>query len=279
MDLTKLGRSPAVVLLCLLILLNGCVSRMPTGLGSRVSDRQQSSGSKTAYTVFGKTYQILPDSKDYLDIGIASWYGKKFHGRTTSNGEIYNMYALTAAHRSLPLPTYVKVTNLDNRRSIIVKVNDRGPFHDDRLIDLSFRAAQELGFSDEGTAPVVVEAVDSLNYPKGSPNGLPNGSPSGSPNGSLNGSTSSVEASGATYYLQLGAFVVREGAEALMQDVKLLIADRASKVDIRILESARETSVLHKVWLGPLSSLQEREALVVLVENAQLGKPIRIEVN
>lgn len=223
---------------------------------------QTKSSRKNTYTVFGKTYSVLPDSRDYLDIGIASWYGEKFHGRRTSNGEIYNMYALTAAHKSLPLPTYVKVTNLDNRRNIIVKVNDRGPFHDERLIDLSFRAAQELGFSDEGTAPVVVEAVDSLNYPE-----------------SFITSTA-VPAKSSTYYLQLGAFIVREGAEALMRDVKQLMDDLAyPKIDVKILENERQTGVLHKVWLGPLSSVQEREVLLVLVEDAQLGRPIRIEVN
>lgn len=268
MTLGKIQSGSAAISACFLILLSGCVSKSLVGVVSPDSGKQPTnadqtrSSSKNTYTVLGKTYSVMLGSKDYLDIGIASWYGEKFHGRRTSNGEIYNMYALTAAHRSLPLPTYVKVTNLDNRRNIIVKVNDRGPFHDERLIDLSFRAAQELGFSDEGTALVVVEAVDSLNYPKSFT------------------VSAGVPVKSSTYYLQLGAFIVRERAEALMQDVKQLMDDLAySKIDVKILESDRQASVLHKVWLGPLSSEQEREALLVLVEDAQLGRPMRIEVN
>src|SRR5690606_1206077 len=93
--------------------------------------------------------------------GKASWYGKKFHGYHTSNGEIYDMYGMTAAHKTLPLPTYAKVTNLKNGKSIIVRINDRGPFHDDRVIDLSYAAASKLGILENGTADVEVHAIDS----------------------------------------------------------------------------------------------------------------------
>ena len=108
------------------------------------------------YEVFGQVYEIMLENVGYLEIGVASWYGKKFHGRLTAMGETYDMFGLTAAHKALPLPTIVKVTNLDNGQSIIVRVNDRGPFHDDRLIDLSWSAAKALGFDNQGTAPVVV---------------------------------------------------------------------------------------------------------------------------
>jgi len=93
-------------------------------------------GNKSPYTVLGKTYRVLPDSTGYSEQGIASWYGEKFHGRNTSNGEIYDMYGMTAAHKTLLIPSFVRVTNLDNGKSIIVRVNDRGPFHDNRIIDL-----------------------------------------------------------------------------------------------------------------------------------------------
>ena len=111
------------------------------------------------YVVFGKHYQVMDSAKGYEEVGGASWYGTKFHGRTTSSGETYDMYELTAAHRSLPIPTYVRVTNLGNGRTSIVRVNDRGPFHAGRIIDLSYAAAVKLGFERTGTARVRVESL------------------------------------------------------------------------------------------------------------------------
>lgn len=116
------------------------------------------------YTVFGKRYYVMSSSKNYQQRGIASWYGTKFHGHHTSNGERYNMLAMTAAHKTLPLPTYVEVTNLKNGRQVIVKVTDRGPFENNRLIDLSYAAAKKLGMLGHGTAPVNVKAIDPLRY-------------------------------------------------------------------------------------------------------------------
>lgn len=115
-------------------------------------------GNRT-YTLFGKTYNIIPDARGYVAEGTASWYGEKFHGHLTSNGETYDMYAMSAAHKTLPLPTYVRVTNLANNKSVVVRVNDRGPFHGDRVIDLSYVAAYKLGMLATGTAPVRIEAL------------------------------------------------------------------------------------------------------------------------
>ena len=117
-------------------------------------------GNTNPYTQFGITYEIMPSSLGYREVGNASWYGSKFHGRRTSNGDIYDMYSMTAAHKTLPIPTYVRVTRLDTQQTIIVRVNDRGPFHDQRIIDLSYAGAVKLGFSDSGTAKVLVEAID-----------------------------------------------------------------------------------------------------------------------
>ncbi|MGJ7457546.1 septal ring lytic transglycosylase RlpA family protein [Halomonas sp. RA08-2] len=117
-------------------------------------------GNRSTYEVWGKTYRVLPDARGYARQGTASWYGEKFHGYATSNGEIYDMYKMSAAHRSLPLPSYVRVTNQDNGRSAIVRVNDRGPFHNDREIDLSYAAAARLDILDRGTGRVKVEAID-----------------------------------------------------------------------------------------------------------------------
>ena len=117
-------------------------------------------GNSESYEEFGETYVILESSDGFSEIGIASWYGIDFQGRNTSSGEVYDMYQLTAAHKTLPLPTYVRVDNLDNGQSLVVKVNDRGPFIDGRIIDLSYAAAYRLGVTGPGTANVEITALN-----------------------------------------------------------------------------------------------------------------------
>ena len=116
-------------------------------------------GNRSPYTVLGKNYHVMDSAEGYLARGIASWYGSKFHGRATSSLEPYDMYQFSAAHKALPLPTHVRVTHLGNGRSVVVRVNDRGPFHEGRLIDLSYAAAVKLGMHIDGTAPVEVRAL------------------------------------------------------------------------------------------------------------------------
>jgi rare lipoprotein A len=116
-------------------------------------------GNPPSYTVNGRTYVVMDSAAGYYATGLASWYGRKFHGRLTSSGEPFDMFALTAAHRTLPIPCYARVTNLDNGRTTIVRNNDRGPFHSDRIVDLSYAAAVKLGFEDRGTARVRVEVL------------------------------------------------------------------------------------------------------------------------
>ncbi len=118
-----------------------------------------SRGGNKDYTLRGESYQIVKDTKGYTEKGQASWYGKKFHGHLTSNGEIYDMYSMSAAHKTLPIPSYVKVTNLDNKKTAIVRVNDRGPFHEGRIIDLSYAAAYKLDVVKTGTANVSIEVI------------------------------------------------------------------------------------------------------------------------
>jgi rare lipoprotein A len=118
-----------------------------------------SRGGNRDYTLFGQHYVIKQSAVGYVEEGFASWYGEKFHGHTTSNGEIYDMFSLSAAHRTLPLPTLARVTNLENGRSVVLRVNDRGPFHANRFIDLSYGAALRLGFVEQGVARVRVEAL------------------------------------------------------------------------------------------------------------------------
>lgn len=134
------------------------VSNVPDAV-PRIEPRSRG-GNRSPYQVWGQSYRVLDDARGYRGAGIASWYGEKFHGYATSNGEIYDMYKMSAAHRSLPLPTYARVTSQDNGRSVIVRINDRGPFHEDREIDLSYAAAARLGILDAGTGRVTVEAID-----------------------------------------------------------------------------------------------------------------------
>jgi rare lipoprotein A len=118
-----------------------------------------SRGGNKDYQVFGKPYKVLSSAQGFEQTGTASWYGKKFHGHLTSNGEIYDMYTMSAAHKNLPLPTYLKVTNTTNNKSVIVRVNDRGPFHQSRIIDLSYSAAYKLDMLKTGTAHVKITAI------------------------------------------------------------------------------------------------------------------------
>ena len=169
--MTKLYK--AYLLTLFVVIISGCSSRyqthqdtapvrIPTEHEMRDAKVKLESKSVSAgrpYVVRGKQYHPMSDEKGYKAEGIASWYGQKFHGYYTSNGEIFNMYDMTAAHKTLPLPSFVKVTNLENGKSAIVRVNDRGPFHDNRIIDLSYAAAYKLGYHNQGTAKVQIEAI------------------------------------------------------------------------------------------------------------------------
>lgn len=137
-------------------------TRLPSGseLTNAVPRAENHSrGGNKNYQVRGKNYQVLTTAKGFKETGTASWYGNKFHGHLTSNGEIYDMYGMTAAHKNLPLPTYLKVTNLANNKTVIVRVNDRGPFHQSRIIDLSYSAAYQLDMLKTGTAKVEIQAI------------------------------------------------------------------------------------------------------------------------
>jgi rare lipoprotein A len=167
--------SPASFLVAFVTALAGCTlepSRggrddgpgVPPGNLDRIADARPRSeplnpGANSPYTALGRKYVPYQSLKPYRQRGIASWYGRKFHGRRTSSGERYDMYAMTAAHTILPIPSYARVPNLSNGRSVVVRVNDRGPFHSDRIIDLSYTAAYKLGFVNAGSAQVEVEAI------------------------------------------------------------------------------------------------------------------------
>lgn len=183
------------------------------------------------YEVFGKSYTPMTERKPFSQKGTASWYGKKFHGHLTSNGEIYNMFGMSAAHKTLPLPSYVKVTNLANNKTAVVRVNDRGPFHGDRIIDLSYAAAFKLGVYDTGTARVKVELIipDQEPYiPEQSlyQVALHGFSDEGSANESLKGLTlmlnqeAKVLAKDNTHKVVFGPFKQKNDANELLQKIK-----------------------------------------------------------
>ncbi|MCL2791170.1 MAG: septal ring lytic transglycosylase RlpA family protein [Desulfobulbus sp.] len=156
-----------VFLLALVLLLGltfGCASKTPGGrggdLGKPGKKGSRTSGTQRPYVINGVTYYPIPSAVGYVERGIASWYGKPFHGKKTANGEIYNMYGDTAAHKTLPMNTVLLVKNLENGRSTIVRINDRGPFVEERIIDLTYTKAQELGIVAKGTSRVEIVAME-----------------------------------------------------------------------------------------------------------------------
>jgi len=207
-------------------------------------------GNHSPYEVFGRKYHVLKSSEGYHERGTASWYGSKFHGRRTSSGEPYDMHLATAAHKSLPLPTYAEVTNLDNGRKVIVKINDRGPFKDDRLIDMSYGAALRLGMIATGTARVEVKAIDVGNAPRHA----------------ANTSVTAAPGMGETW-LQAGAYGRRDGAEQL--------ARRLEHADLKPV-SIRDGDNLFRVWLGPYDSYAEAESVIERAIELGFERPHRV---
>lgn len=232
------------------------VSRVPDAV-PRVEPRSRG-GNRPSYQVWGKTYHVLDDASGYRRDGTASWYGKKFHGYATSNGEIYDMYKMSAAHRSLPLPSYARVTNRDNGRSVILRVNDRGPFHSEREIDLSYAAAARLGILDAGTGRVRVEAIDARrwlaeNQPGSPPPAAAASSVSPAAAGEARRPAAVATSSGdGSVYLQVAALGSAASADALE-------ARLASTLDhpVRIDSAAG----LYRVQVGPVDGPSEVASL------------------
>ncbi|MES9857518.1 MAG: septal ring lytic transglycosylase RlpA family protein [Sedimenticola sp.] len=213
----------------------------PNNIPDAVPQRVQLSrgGNPSSYVVLGKRYSVMPSSNGFVQRGIASWYGTKFHGRKTSNGETYDMYAMTAAHTSLPLPTYVEVTHLDNGRRAIVKVNDRGPFHQNRIIDLSYAAATKLGILGKGTGLVEIRAIN--------------------PGQPLNRRATLPAREQKTIrgmFIQVGAFSSRHNAHQLVQRL-----ERSLNQSIRVQQSQQQGNPVFRVQVGPLTSVALADTL------------------
>lgn len=259
------------------------------------------------YTVLGKTYYPINDARRYHATGTASWYGTKFHGQATANGEAYDLYGMTAAHKTLPLPSYVRVTNLDNGRTVILRVNDRGPFYSDRIIDLSFAAAKKLGYAESGTARVKVEGIDPhewwaqqgrpvpmvLAQPKlaepAAAQPLAVAQPVSQPIEQYTPpveqhaaavlpvqidakKNDSVAASG--LYLQVAAFANPDAAELLKAKLSETVPAKAF-----ISSVVRNQQILHRVRLGPIGTQGEAQQLQDSVRLANLGQPTLVRAD
>lgn len=271
----------------IVILAVGCSVQPPTppppGLYDAIPALEPRSkyGNPPFYEVRGRRYYTLNDSRGYVERGVASWYGPGFHGKRTSSGEPYDMNAMTAAHTTLPLPTYVYVTNLENSRTAILRVNDRGPFEKNRLIDLSFSGAKKLGIDKSGTALVEIQALD----PE-SPESWPDGAtalvaaaqagttassksstiskasiPSHSPTPSTGGTHP-------TLYLQVGAFSSILNAERLRQRLKDVVM-----VNCSITPTQVENQTLYRLRLGPLDSVEIADRLLEPLEQLGIHDP------
>ncbi|MES9962570.1 MAG: septal ring lytic transglycosylase RlpA family protein [Candidatus Sedimenticola sp. 20ELBAFRAG] len=268
-------KNPNPALLCLgtmLLLLAGCSVRPPAIPGfpeasdsaprrvmdpSTIADatpRQEPRsryGNPASYVVRGKRYQVMSSSRGYMERGVASWYGTKFHGRRTSSGEPYDMYKMTAAHKSLPLPTYVEVRNLSNGRTAVLKVNDRGPFHENRIIDLSYAAATKLGILAKGTGLVEVRALEpGQPTPRRQIAAPPRPRP-----------TSGTEPG---IFIQVGAFSSQGNADRL----RSRLSGELNR-NIRIQRTQRYGQPLFRVQVGPLAGVEQADALSVRL--SQLG--------
>lgn len=216
-------------------------------------------GNKPVYQVWGKSYRVLDTHIGYVEEGIASWYGLKFHGHKTSNGEIYDIYKMSAAHKSLPIPSYARVTNLDNGKSVIVRVNDRGPFHEDRLIDLSYSAASRLEITQKGTGRVRVEAIDAriTQAPQPAPQAV---------------REPAIADETPERFLQVGAFGNADNAKR----AQLRLASLSGE-SVTVMPIERGGRQLHRVLVGPLSAGISVDGLIERLVDAGYSKPILID--
>ncbi|MDC1288178.1 septal ring lytic transglycosylase RlpA family protein [Gammaproteobacteria bacterium] len=238
-----------LTLFLLTAMLGGCTFGVP------ISDRGKQStsgvpsttpsqrGNPSSYVVFGKRYYVLDSSEGFVQRGVASWYGTKFHGRSTSSGEIYNMHAMTAAHKTLPIPVYVHVRNLDNERSTVVRVNDRGPFIPGRIIDLSYAAAKKLGVDGPGTANVEISVLGEGEH---KPTSVVRSIPLDT---DLNEDL--------PLFIQMGSFSSQLNANNMVQS---LVA--ANETAVRISHLETDDGRFYRVRVGPLFDIDEANAIL-----------------
>lgn len=242
----------------LAVLLTGCAGGRVTVHGDLTPiphEPRSKYGNPASYVVHGKRYYVMDSAEGYVERGIASWYGPKFHGRKTSSGEVYDMHAMTAAHKTLPLPTYVRVTNLENGRSVVVKVNDRGPFVRNRIIDLSYAAAKALDIVRKGTGLVEIRALSPGRPAPAAPTmaALPDAPRQPLPVRPL---------APAAVYIQVGAFASRQNAEQMRGQ---LILNGVEAVSVQAGENG-----VYRVRIGPLATVELADQTAVHLERIGL---------
>ena len=224
------------------------------------AEPKSSQGNPPYYEAFGQRYYVMESNSGYVERGVASWYGKKFHGRNTANGEIFDMYAMTAAHKTLPLPTFAQVTNLKNGKSVVIRINDRGPFVHNRLIDLSWYAANELDFDQAGTTLVEVRALDPA-VPKAQQvaTAEPMRRVPEQPEPGFEESDPPPEEN--RLYLQVGAFAELDNAKRMRNRL-----ENQDIGNVVIHDSEDSEQRLYKVRIGPVQTVDQFDGLV---ENLQ----------
>ncbi len=266
-------RHPLIGFLLLLLLLAGCATDGPPRTGSVIlrklppdpvprEEPRSRHGNGPIYNVLGKNYRVMDTSYGYKERGVASWYGKKFHGRQTSNSERYDMYAMTAAHKSLPLPTYVRVTNLRNNKSVIVRVNDRGPFVHNRIIDLSYSAARKLDMIKTGTSLVEVTAI-SFDEPPRRP------VIASRPTKRQAEETTANEPTGgeSTVYVQVGAFGDAENARR-----RFTLLRNGGIGNAFVLEDSSSDPTVFRIRIGPITDTLQYDTLVAKLQNLGIAE-------
>ncbi|MCP4271947.1 MAG: septal ring lytic transglycosylase RlpA family protein [Gammaproteobacteria bacterium] len=252
----------------ILLLLTACSTKVPdSGPSGHVDvsgipevipwdEPHSRGGNMSSYKVLGKRYYVLRSAEGFTERGVASWYGNKFHGNNTSNGEVYDMYAMTAAHKRLPLPSYVKVTNLNNKRSVVVRVNDRGPFHKGRIIDLSYVAAKKLGITQTGTAPVEIVAITGSSTTVG------------------NQTVTQPVSKNESIAVQVGAFSLKSSA----QEVSQKLANHFM-MPVTISEIISNGKKLFRVRLGPFDSINKARDWIEKLDKTTFGPASLVYLN
>jgi len=254
-NITKQKKFSSIGLLIASLVLSACQTT-PTTLSTPLPDvafsvqaeRLSRYGNWPVYEVKGKTYRVKRSAAGFHQQGIASWYGPKFHKKRTSSGEPYDMYEMTAAHKTLPLPSYVRVINLENNKSIIVRVNDRGPFHDNRIIDLSYLAAEKLGIIKKGTGLVDIQAVDPNN-----------------PDAPL----AAISMHRPQLFLQIGAFKRIINADALAMRIKQITTR-----PVYIEQGFSNQHAIYRVQIGPIQTVAITDSITQKLKAAGFGKAI-----
>ena len=276
----------SVCVIAISVLLSACGALQGRGFGAPgrgaadavpTHEARSRYGNRASYVVNGQRYYTLRSAAGFSERGIASWYGNPFHGQRTSSGEIYDMYRMTGAHKQLPLPTYVEVRNLDNGRTATLKINDRGPFKDNRVIDLSYAAALKLGVVAKGTAFVEIRALDSRGQTsRSAPNDVATrpahttsppavlapavvaapAATSSAPPAPMPKPAPAAAVSG--MYLQVGAYAERRNAEKISAQLAPTIT-----VSVEIREIKSNNKVFYRVQIGPLLSTESADQVVL----------------